>query len=87
MLLVAYRMALQELQKIERQILDIMEKNEPNEDVSEDGLRRTILHELLNSDLPPEEKSLNNLTQEGQNVIRASADTTSNVSSCTTFHV
>ena len=87
MLLVAYRMALQQLQKIKRQILDIMEKNEPNEDVSGDGPPRTIFHELLNSDLPPEEKCLNNLAQEGQNIIGAGADTTSNVLSCTTFHV
>ncbi|PMD45104.1 putative cytochrome P450 [Hyaloscypha variabilis F] len=73
--------------KTKRQILDIMEKNEPNEDVSGDGPPRTIFHELLNSDLPPEEKCLNNLAQEGQNIIGAGADTTSNVLSCTTFHV
>jgi cytochrome P450 len=64
-----------------------MEKNEPKEDISYDGPPRTIFHELLNSDLPPAEKSLNNLAQEGQNVIGAGADTTANVLSCTTFHI
>lgn len=65
-----------------------MEGKEPTEDVFRDAPPRTIFHELLSSDLPAEEKSLNNLTQEGQNVIGAAgADTTSNVLSCTTFHV
>lgn len=77
----------QQFQKIKRQILDIMEGKEQIEDVSNYGPPRTIFHELLNSDLPAEEKSLNNLAQEGQNVIGTGADTTANVSSCTTFHV
>jgi cytochrome P450 len=65
----------------------IMEGNEPKEDVSDDGPPRTMFHELLNSDLPIEEKILNNLAQEGQNVIGAGADTTANMLSCTTLHV
>jgi cytochrome P450 len=64
-----------------------MERKESKGDTSDDGPPRTIFHELLNSDLPAEEKSLNNLAQEGQNVIGAGADTTANVLSCTTFHV
>jgi cytochrome P450 len=67
--------------------LDIKEGKEPEEDSPDDRPPRTIFHELLNSDLPAEEKSLNNLAQEGQNVIGAGADTTANVLSCTTFHV
>ena len=64
-----------------------MEGKEPREDNSEDGPPRTIFHELLHSNLPPEEKCLNNMAQEGQNVIGAGAETTANVLSCTTFYL
>jgi cytochrome P450 len=64
-----------------------MEGKEPTEVVSNDRPPQTIFHELLNSGLPAEEKSLNNLAQEGQNVIGAEPDTTANVLACTTFHV
>lgn len=64
-----------------------MEGKEPKEDFSNEGPHRTIFHERLNSDLPAEEKSLNSLAQEGQNVIGAGADITANVLFSTTFHV
>jgi len=44
----------------------------------------TIFHELLNSDLPPREKSLE---QEGQVIVGAGADTTANALSVITFHL
>lgn len=47
----------------------------------------TIFHELLNSDLSPQEKSLERLWQEGQVVVGAGADTTANALSITTFHL
>lgn len=47
----------------------------------------TIFHELLNSDLPPWEKSLERLWQDGQVVVGAGADTTANALTVTTFHL
>lgn len=38
----------------------------------------TIFHELLDSDLPPAEKSFNRLSQEGQSLVGAGTETTSN---------
>jgi cytochrome P450 len=42
---------------------------------------------MLNSDLPESEKSINNMWQEGQNVVGAGSDTTAIVLSVTTFHL
>ncbi len=47
----------------------------------------TIFHELLNSDLPPREKSLERLWQEGQVIVGAGTDTTANALSVITFHL
>ncbi|KAJ9635132.1 hypothetical protein H2199_008618 [Coniosporium tulheliwenetii] len=72
---------------IERQIKEIMNrKGEDEQHYLVDG-QPTIFHELLNSDLPPWEKSLERLWQEGQVVVGAGADTTANALSVTTFHL
>ncbi|TVY18530.1 Cytochrome P450 monooxygenase SAT11 [Lachnellula arida] len=47
----------------------------------------TIFHEILNSSLPPEEKKLESLSQEGQTVIGAGTETTAWALSVTTFHI
>jgi hypothetical protein len=47
----------------------------------------TIFHELINSDLPPEEKTVLRLWQEGQTVVGAGADTTANTLTVLTFHL
>jgi len=54
---------------------------------SENGPQRTIFHELLESDLPEEEKSLERLWQEGQVVVGAGADTTANALTTMTYHI
>jgi len=51
------------------------------------GLDKTIFHALLESDLPPEEKLHSRLWQEGQVVIGAGADTTSNTLTVIHFHL
>lgn len=47
----------------------------------------TIFHELLRSDLPAEDKAINYLWQEGQNVIGAGADTVALTLSTTTYYL
>jgi cytochrome P450 len=47
----------------------------------------TIFHELINSNLPPREKTLDRLWQEGQVVVGAGADTTANTLTVITFHL
>ena len=51
------------------------------------GLEKTIFHEILESDLPPEEKSFERLWQEAQVTIGAGADTTGNALTVTHFHL
>ncbi|CAG8955073.1 hypothetical protein HYFRA_00007087 [Hymenoscyphus fraxineus] len=52
-----------------------------------DGSPRTLFHELLKSDLPAQDKSVNYLWQEGQNVIGAGADTVALALSTTTYYL
>lgn len=51
------------------------------------GMDQTVIHALLESDLPPEEKLHGRVWQEAQMVIGAGADTTANTSTVTHFHV
>jgi cytochrome P450 len=51
------------------------------------GMDKTIIHELLDSDLPPEEKLHARIWQEAQVVIGAGADTTANTLNTTHFHI
>jgi hypothetical protein len=51
------------------------------------GLEKTIFHEVLESDIPDEEKSFERLWQEAQVTIGAGADTTGNAFTVTHFHL
>ena len=51
------------------------------------GLEKTIFHEILESDLPPEEKTFERLWQEAQVTIGAGADTTGNALTVIHFHL
>ena len=48
---------------------------------------KTIIHELLASDLPAEEKTFERIWQESQVVIGAGADTTANTLAITHFYI
>ncbi|TVY90608.1 Cyrochrome P450 monooxygenase, partial [Lachnellula willkommii] len=52
-----------------------------------DGLPRTIFQSLLDSNLPPEDKTVERLRQEGQLLLGAGSDTVANTLSITTFHL
>lgn len=51
------------------------------------GMDKTIIHALLESSLPPEEKAHSRIWQEAQVVIGAGADTTANTLTVTHFHI
>jgi len=52
-----------------------------------DGLPRNIFQSLLESDLPPEDKTVERLRQEAQLLLGAGSDTVANSLSITTFHL
>lgn len=58
-----------------------------SQEMTDLGLDKTIFHALLESDLPPEEKSFDRLWQECQVIIGAGADTTAHAITFTQFHV
>lgn len=60
--------------KVIRDIVDSYDTSS----VKKEGSHRTIFHELLSSDLPPQEKSYDRLWQEGSALIGAGVETTSN---------
>jgi cytochrome P450 len=72
---------------VERQIAGIIDDNKADKEKYLIEGQPTIFHELINSNLPPIEKSLDRLWQEGQIVVGAGADTTANALTITTFHV
>ena len=51
------------------------------------GQHQTIFHEVLHSDLQPEEKQANRLWQEGQSIIGAGTETVSNALNLIMYHV
>ena len=51
------------------------------------GMDKTIIHALLESDLPEDEKAHSRIWQEGQVVIGAGADTTAATIAITHFHI
>ncbi len=61
----------------------MMGKNESYKFVS----HPTIFHDLLDSDLPPEEKALDRLWQEGQTVVGAGTETTAWTLTVVTYHL
>ena len=75
-------------QKIQDETQEVIDGNyKSNPEYSELGLDKTIFHALLDSNLPPEEKLHSRLWQEGQVVIGAGADTTSNALTVIHFHL
>ena len=52
-----------------------------------DDLPRTIFQSLLESNLPPEDKTVERLRHEGQLILGAGSDTVSNTLTATTFHL
>ncbi|RDL40615.1 Cytochrome P450 [Venustampulla echinocandica] len=72
--------------KIKNIVEDILEENR-KQDPTELEAPRTIFHQLLDSDMPPKEKQLENLWQEGQNVLGAGADTVALVLTLTTYYL
>jgi hypothetical protein len=75
-------------QKIQDETQEVIGGNyKSNPEYSDMGLNKTIFHAVLESNLPPEEKSHSRLWQEGQVVIGAGADTTSNALTVIHFHL
>ncbi|KAF4613404.1 hypothetical protein G7Y89_g15483 [Cudoniella acicularis] len=67
-------------------IKNIMNENKRNPEMSSIA-NPNIFQALLDSDLPPQEKTLNRLSQEAQSIVGAGADTTANALTITTFHL
>jgi cytochrome P450 len=70
-----------------RDIRSIIEDRERKVEAKDGELQRTIFQTLLESDLLPEEKSLDRLAQEAQVIIGAGSDTVANALTVTTFHI
>lgn len=72
------------LQDVEKQIKEIIDgKNEAHKDAS----HPTVFRELLDSDLPTEEKTLERLRFEATSIVSAGMETTKWVLSVGTYHV
>ena len=71
-------------QEAEAQIRAIMTSN--NRDLKQDH-SSNIFQELLNSDVPTEERSIDRLTDEGITLVGAGTNSTSHVLSATVYHV
>jgi cytochrome P450 len=75
-------------QKIQNETQEVIDgKYKFNPEHLELGLDKTIFHALLESNLPSEEKRHSRLWQEGQVVIGAGADTTSNTLTVIHFYL
>lgn len=75
-------------QKVQQDTQEVIDgKYKHSQDQIDLGMDKTIIHELLESDLPPEEKLHSRLWQEAQVVIGAGADTTATALTVTHFHV
>jgi cytochrome P450 len=75
-------------QKIREEIKAVFAgENKISEGQAKMGLDKTIFHALLESDLPPEDKSQDRLYQEGRVVIGAGSETTAHALTITHFHI
>ena len=72
------------LQDVERQIKDIQEGHN---DQYKTANHPTIFHELINSNLSPEEKSLPRLVCEGHTLVGAGTHTTAHFLDVATYHI
>ncbi|KAF9691723.1 hypothetical protein EKO04_010491 [Ascochyta lentis] len=71
-----------------RRVEEVFKRNEKGGDMgNETKGHPTVFHELLNSDLPPSEKSLERLSQESQLIVGAALDTTAHALNTTLFHL
>ena len=77
--------AFQKIQEMTRTIINGEDKS--NEQYHEFGLDKTVIHTLLESDLPPEEKSFTRLWQEAQVIIGAGGKTSAHALTTTQFHI
>ncbi|KAI9823703.1 MAG: hypothetical protein M1819_001147 [Sarea resinae] len=74
------------IKTIDKEVLDIKQKSRKEFDI-ESKENPTIFHELFNSDLPEEEKSVDRLSQEGLMVVLAGAETVGNALSTMTYYL
>lgn len=75
-------------QKVQQDTQDVIDgRYKYSQEQTDLGMDKTIIHELLESNLPPEEKLHSRLWQEAQVVIGAGADTTATTLNVTHFHV
>ena len=66
----------------------MIDNHDRKDNIRQEGeLPRTIFQTLLESDLPPQEKTLERLTQEAQVIIGAGSDTVANALTVATFHI
>jgi cytochrome P450 len=72
---------------VKKQIENIQQDSESDKEKYKVEGMPTIFHELLNSDLPPQEKTLDRLGQEAQLIVGAGLDTTAHALNTTTFHL
>lgn len=77
-------MVLTQSQEMQAQIREIMTGKNTAHETSQ---HPTIFHEVLSSDLPPQEKTVERLGQEGQTIVGAGTETTSWTLSVLTYHV
>ena len=61
--------------------------NEKQEDQKIEKSHPTVFHELFDGDLPPNEKTVSRLSQEGVLVVWAGSETTGNALTVPTFHL
>jgi cytochrome P450 len=71
---------------IEARIKPILERTEPAPE-SQNAFHRSVFHELRDSSLPPQEKTLDRLSDEGQIFIGAGTETTATALSKVTFYL
>ena len=70
-------------QDLARQIGGLMS----NDSATKASSHKTVFHELINSDLPPKEKTLPRLVNEGQTMIAAGQETSSFFLKTTTYYI
>ncbi|KAI8931386.1 hypothetical protein NX059_011719 [Plenodomus lindquistii] len=72
-----------------REVFDRKEQNKQkfNHEDSEAAVQHTVFDDLLDSDLPPQEKTLERLSQESQLIVGAGLDTTAHALTAIFFHL
>jgi hypothetical protein len=73
--------------KIREEIWNLIGRTIQGEEPAEKSLRRTVFNELLESALPPEDKTQHRLAEEVQNTLAAGIETTAFALVVGTFHI